>query len=113
MGKNPFGEKVEIYNSHLEKLIKGDSLPSQMLIYSDESDKKLPLTKGGYYLVFIDNYYGSQFVRKQMIARITEDGTIKNLGDKEGPFAPYSGYTVDQIMGLVNQITEYIKNNPK
>ena len=113
MGKNPFGEKVEIYNSHLENLIKGDGLPSEMLIYSNDSNEKLPLTKGGYYLVFIDNYYGSQFVNKQRIARITEDGTIKNLGDKEGPFAPYNGYTIDQIMDLVDQITEYIKNNPK
>lgn len=113
MGKNPFGKNAEIYNSHLEYLIIGDSLPSEMQIYSDDRDKKLPLTKGGYYLVFIDNYDGSQLVRKQMIARITEDGTIENLGDKEGPFAPYNGYTVDQIMGLVDKITEYIKNNPE
>jgi len=30
-----------------------------------------------------------------MIARITEDKTIKNLGDKKGPFVPYNGYTID------------------
>jgi len=38
---------------------------------------------------------------------------IRNIGDKDGPFVPYNGYTIDQIMDLVNQITENIKNNSK
>ncbi len=108
--ENEYGYAEMVYNAKIESTLSGEKLSNEIAIRS-YADEKLMLTKGGRYLLFIDNYNNDHFINTNMMARVNEDGKIQNLGDDRGPFEGYDGYTIADMQGLTDKVMDYIRQN--
>ncbi|MDF2542479.1 MAG: hypothetical protein K0S47_2197 [Herbinix sp.] len=108
--ENEYGYSEVAYTAKVERTLSGNDLSDEVTIHS-YSDENITLNKGSRYLLFIDKYEEKHYINSRMIASVGMDGTVQNLGDERGPFAAYDGFTIDEMKGLADKVTEYLKVN--
>lgn len=106
--KNEYDYVEGVYTARVEGALSGEDPGTEILLRS-YGDEKLPLSKGGRYLLFADNYDGKYYINSNMLAEIEADDTIRDLGGERSAFAEYNGRTVEEISGLAYEVTEFLK----
>ena len=89
---------------------------SKITVFADE-DAETNLTPGVRYLLFLDSSESSIYINARMRAEISE-GVIKAIPAGDGDsafgfsaFAPYDGFTTDEMRDLVARITAWREAN--
>lgn len=104
--KNEYGYAEVVYTAHVEKTLSGGEPGTEITVRS-YADEKLSLNRGERYLFFVDNYDEKHYINANMMAGVTAEGTIQDLGGDRSPFADYNGYTVEKLQELADKMMEY------
>lgn len=104
--KNEYGYAEVVYTAHVEKTLSGGEPGTEITVRS-YADEKLSLNRGERYLFFVDNYDEKHYINANMMAGVTAEGTIQDLGGDRSPFADYNGHTVEKLQELADKMMEY------